>query len=691
MSALQKRAHRLETVSNHWQKQGRDTAQFNEELKRVNRTLERQRKIRKSLRRQEQISARRDRFRGQLLDAAGLGAAVAFPIKAAADFQQAMARVGAVARASDEDLGKLSKTARHLGATTNWSAKEAAEGMQFLAMAGFDTQQTMKAMPGMLNLASAAGTSLGRTADIASDILSAFELDAEAMSRVGDVLTNTFTSSNTNLEMLGDTMKYVAPVAAKMGVSLEDTAAMAGLLGNRGIKASQAGTSMKTMMARLAAPAKEARGVLNSLGVSVKDANGNMRHMPTILGDLHGKMAGFGDVAKAKIVKTLFGLESMAAATILLAEAGKGNIQAYSEKLKESGTAAKVAEKQNNTFWGRMKQLGSAASELAIIVGDALLPGITVLTEMLTSATSVVGSLANDFPTLTSAIVIGTAAIIALKVAAIAGGYAFTFLQGVWVTATGVATALSGGLTVVATGIRAIGLAMAANPIGIAIAGIALAAGLIVTHWEPIKTFFLDLWDTIDEYFIAAWDGFVTLLSFTPIGILAKHWEPIVGFFSGLWGRATAPIGDAWGFTLKVLSWTPLGLVVSNWQPIAEFFTGLWAGITKSASEAFDWIAGKIEWAGNAVGKLKSIFGSDDEGAAEKIVSTPAAANTIANIAPSRPPAAANTNNVTYANQITINTRPDQSTQDIVDEIERRQKEREAASMFDAAPAYAYR
>jgi phage-related tail protein len=216
---LTTRQQRLGAAATHWERMGRDASRFHSELRRVNSELERQRRMQASLRAQDANTARRGELRGQLFDAVALGATLAAPVRVAMEFEQSMAKVGAVARASGEELTRLTATARQLGATTNWTASQVAEGMQFLAMAGFNTEQTIAAMPGMLSLASAGAIDLGAAADIASNILTGFNMRAEEMGRLGDVMTNTFTTSNTNLQMLGESMKYVAPVAAATGVS----------------------------------------------------------------------------------------------------------------------------------------------------------------------------------------------------------------------------------------------------------------------------------------------------------------------------------------------------------------------------------------------------------------------------------------------------------------------------------------
>src|SRR5699024_4230767 len=156
----------------------------------------------------------------------------------------------------------------------------------YLAMAGFDTERIIGAMPGLLGLAAAAGADLGRTSDIASDILSGFGIEAENMGQVSDVLAKAMTTSNTTLETLGETMEYVGPIAREAGMSLEEPAAMAGLLGNVGIKGSEAGTAMRAMLLRLAAPTGAAAKALDGLGVEVLYVEGNVRNMVELMGEM---------------------------------------------------------------------------------------------------------------------------------------------------------------------------------------------------------------------------------------------------------------------------------------------------------------------------------------------------------------------------------------------------------------------
>ena len=303
---------------------------------------------------------------------AGLGAA----IKTGMGFEKTMANVQAVSRASKEDMAKLKEQAMKLGEDTEWSASQAAEGMTYLSMAGFKTNQTLAAMPSMLSLATAGSIDLGRAADISSNILTGFGLSAEEMGRVSDTLVNTFTSSNTTLEMLGHTMKYAAPVAKNLGVSLETAAAMAGKLGDAGIQGEMAGTTLRAVMLRLSAPSKAGADAMAELGVKTTDAAGNMRQMPDILADLQKSMSKMSESQKAAYTKAIFETEAMSGAMVLMEQAGKGALQPYIEKLKESGTAAKTAKEKNNNLAGDLVSLQSKVESLGIKIYDTLMPSL---------------------------------------------------------------------------------------------------------------------------------------------------------------------------------------------------------------------------------------------------------------------------------------------------------------------------
>lgn len=371
-------------------------------------------------------------LRGQALALTAVGYAAYRALGPSVEFEAQMSRVAAIARASAGEQERLTATARELGRSTPFTAVQAAQGMEYLAMAGFDTNQTIAAMPGLLNLAAAAGSDLGRTSDIASNILSGFNLQADQTGRLGDVLVNTFTTSNTTLEMLGATMSYVAPQAAAAGVGLEQTAAMAGLLGNQGIQGERAGTALRAMLARLVAPSNEAAAALEQLNVQVSDDQGNLRDIPTVLAEMDRAMQGMGSATRQELLTTIFGVEASTAALILTSEAGSGALQDYAGRLHESGTAAETAARMNDNARGALLRLSSAAQDAQISLGDALLPALADLAEQLVPIVQGIGNWIEAHPLLVEWTLKGAAALVAFNGAILILRGAFWLLFG-WV------------------------------------------------------------------------------------------------------------------------------------------------------------------------------------------------------------------------------------------------------------------
>ena len=295
----------------------------------------------------------------------------------AAGFEDQMAKVGAVSRASSEEMAALEAAARELGATTQFTAVQVGEAEQYLAMAGFSARENIAALPGVLNLAAATATDLGRAADISSDILSAFGLQAEEMTRVADVLALTCATANTNMELLGDSMKYVAPVARMAGLSLEETAAMAGLLGNIGIKGSEAGTALRAILNRMAAPTKEAQALFQKLGVTVKDSAGNLRSPVAVLGEMAAGLEKMGTAEQIAAMKMIAGEEAIAGFSELIQKEGIGAIAEYAKQLEAGGgSAAEMAARMNDTLAGSLRGLGSAWESVQITVGKLFIPAV---------------------------------------------------------------------------------------------------------------------------------------------------------------------------------------------------------------------------------------------------------------------------------------------------------------------------
>lgn len=337
--------------------------------------------------------------KGMMVAGAAVGAGLGLAVKTAADFEQAMSRVGALSGASAKDMDALTNQAKKLGAETSFSASQAAEGMSYLAMAGYKTNDIIAAMPGLLATAAAGQTELGATADIVSNILSGFGIKAEETARVADVMTKTFTNSNTDLQMLGYTMKYVAPVAHAAGYSLESMAAAAGVLGNAGIQADSAGTALRMMILRLAKPPKMAKKALNSLGISVSDASGNMKPLSAIIGEINEKTKGMSQAQKLATVSSISGTEA-SAAMLALMDAGQGTIDEFTKQLENSGGAAQeIADKQLDNLNGQLTILKSALEGAAISIGNALLPAVKFSIKVIQKMVDTFNSLPNGLKT----------------------------------------------------------------------------------------------------------------------------------------------------------------------------------------------------------------------------------------------------------------------------------------------------
>lgn len=412
-------------------------------------------------------------------------------IKVSADFEKAMNKVEAKSGATGATLEALRDQAKDLGATTKFSASQAADGMSFLAQAGWNSQQILKGMPALLSLAASSDMELGRAADITSNIMGAFNIKAEETNRVADVLAAVTAGANVDMEQLGDTMKKAAPIAATFGASLEGTAAAAGILGNVGIQGSDAGTAMKRAFLALSAPTSEASKMLNVMGIKTTDAQGNMLKFADIMAQLGGKLGSFPQSARLKVLNGLFGKIGIAGATKLQKAANSGELQKFSKRmLNVEGTAKRMADTMNKGAAGAMIRLQSSVHALALAIGESgLLESFTWLVKKLTEIASNMSKA--DKTTLKWGTAIAGLAIVLGPVISAFGALssAFSFLIPIF-------TGLFSGLVAV--------VSFLGGPITLAVVAFAALAGIVYNKWEPIKKFFTDLWDSIGKGFSKA-------------------------------------------------------------------------------------------------------------------------------------------------------------------------------------------
>lgn len=523
-------------------------------------------------------------------------------VKTAGNFEAAMSKVGAITQATDGDMKTLTATARELGAKTQFTATQAAEAMSYLGMAGWKTNQIIAGMPGLLNLAAAGGTDLARTADIVSDNLTAFDIAAEGASHMADVYATVITSTNTNVEMLGDTMKYAAPVAHAFGASMEETAALAGLMANAGIKASQAGTSLRSGFLRLAGPPKmaakameqlgmsmnditatqkEAAMAMASLGIQMSDTNGP-RKMSAILTELRDKTKDLGKEEKLSAMKAIFGTEA-ATGWIAVLNSGDGVFDKLVTQLEKSdGAAEKMAKRMQDNAKGAATRFQSAMESVAISIGSALLPSIAAITEKLAEYTGTIAQVAGEHPALISGVVEVGAVVVGLIGA--------VKLVNFGIAAYNAVTKLAAAHQLVWNA------ALSANPIGLIIVGVGalIAIGYqLYKNWDTvcagiikgfnwikdgivtIATAYIDFWLSMPEraaYAVGAVIGFISTLPERLMGIIsncdtagatfidnAKSWgsaavDGIIDMFTDLPGRIKAIAINAWNGAKNYLS-----------------------------------------------------------------------------------------------------------------------------------------
>jgi TP901 family phage tail tape measure protein len=466
-------------------------------------------------------------LRNVTLPVVGAGAAI---LATAGSFEASMNQVGVLTGAVGKDLGMLSDRARELGATTQFSASEAADAMTFLAMAGLNTRDVYDALPGTLELAAAAGTDLATAADIATNIMTPFGLKAEELTRINDTLANTFTATNTNMVQLAEGMKFVAPVASAMGIGLEETAAAMGLLGNAGIQGAMAGTTLRGVLSRLATPSQEAVKILQKLRIrksDVLDSEGNVKSLTAVVQSFEKAGASAGDLLK------VFGQRAGPGMAALVNQGTKALIE-QTEANKKQGTASEVAKARMKGFFGQLKKLGSAAKEAAISIGEAgLLDAATKLAAGLTKLVqwlSALGAPTKNFVVLVA----------------------------------GIAAAI--GPLLVAAGAISLAIAAITPPVAIAIGAIAGLIGIttaVVAHWTKVKSFFISLWDFTGKLFNTRIAQLLLHMNpFTVIPtLIINHWEKLREFFSNLFSgvkRLFSNFGNwikSWGSGWEMPDW----------------------------------------------------------------------------------------------------------------------------------------
>jgi len=556
---------------------------------------------------------------GVTLPIVGLGTVA---VKTAADFDSAMSEVKAISGATGTDFEQLRDKAKEMGAKTKFSASEAAEAMKYMAMAGWKTEDMLEGIEGIMNLAAASGENLGSTSDIVTDALTAFGLSASDSAHFSDVLAAASNNANTNVSMLGESFKYVAPVAGALGYSVEDTSVALGLMANSGIKASQAGTALRTTLTNMAKPTDDMLYAMNALGVSLTDEEGNMKSLMDIMEDLRsgfkggqisqeeyeesadrltkqwesGKLSnkdyakalnqlriqlhGTTEAEQAELAAMLAGKEGMSG-LLAIVNASDEDFQKLSDSIYAAdGTAQDMADTMLDNLGGQLTILKSTLEGVAISFGDILMPAIEKIVDKIQEFAEWLNGLSDEEK---EQIVKIAGIVAAIGPALLILGKVFKAVSEIGSTVKNV--------------IKAFGLLGKALPTVAIVAGIAILVGAFVHLWKTNEEFrdnITEIWNGIKEKFQEFGQTIVDKLNemgfdFEDFGeVIKAAWQAICDFLAPIFEGAFQLVQDILGTALDVLTGlfdVFAGIFTGDWKRVWEgikkVFSSIWEGIKK--------------------------------------------------------------------------------------------------------------
>lgn len=567
--------------------------------------------------------------KGVTLPIVGLGTAV---VKTGMDYEAGMSKVQAISGATGAEMVKLGEKAMEMAAKTKFSTADSAEAYQYMAMAGWKASDMVDGLAGIMNLAAASGENLGTTSDIVTDALTAFGLKAADSGRFADVLAAASNNANTNVSMLGESFKYVAPVAGAMGYSVEDVSVALGLMANSGIKASQAGTSLRTAITNMASPTKNMAAVMDTYGISLTDANGNMLSLSEIMGVLRDKMGALDESTQASAASALFGKEAMSGMLAII-NAAPDDFNKLTEAINNSnGTTEKMASIMQDNAAGAFERLKSAIDVLFTKLSEHLLPTFTSVVEKITDVVNWFGSLDEGTQKLIITIV-GLAA--AVGPVLIGVGKVITAVSTIGGAVSSVVGVVTGGIGQVISiggklmgGVKALFALVAANPIAAAVVAVIAAFAVLWTNCEAFRNFFIGLWEGLKsavssfvEWFKSAWDGIGEFFSnlwegvketFTSLGEwIAEKASEIVEFFKEAWNGLIEFFGELWEGIKEVFAgvaeffgevfMAAVEAISTAWSAVVEFFSGVWESIQGVFSTVAEVLGGLFQSAAEAV------------------------------------------------------------------------------------------
>ena len=537
----------------------------------------------------------------------GVGVAA---VKTAADFDSAMSQVAAVSGATGKDFDNLRNKAREMGAKTKFSATEAAEAMNYMAMAGWKTEDMLDGIEGVMNLAAASGEDLATTSDIVTDALTAFGLSAKDSGHFADILAAASSNANTNVSMMGETFKYCAPIAGALGFSAEDTAEAIGLMANAGIKSSQAGTALRTIMNNLAGDVKISGKSIGDVTIATTNADGSMRNLSDILADCRSAFGNLTESEKAQAAESLVGKNAMSGFLALM-NAGQGDIDKLSSAIDNcDGSAEKMAMTMQDNLAGQLTILKSQLQELAISFGDILMPAIRSIVSKLQGFVDKLNGMDEGTKR--------TIVTIALLVASIGP---LLVIIGTAISKIGVAMQ---GFVKLANGISKLKIAIQGGTgvlgkLGAALGGISAPVLAVVAVIAVLVAAFVHLWKTNEGFrdaIIGTWNrikdtisgfcqGIVDRLNalgfqFTDIvDVLKTAWDGfcqvLAPIFEGVFNSIANILSTVTGVITGILD-VFIGIFTGNWSQawtgVKEIFSSIWNGISSFFTNILNVIKG---------------------------------------------------------------------------------------------------
>lgn len=549
----------------------------------------------------------------------GVGAAA---VKTATDFEAGMSEVKAISGATGSEFDALRDKAIEMGAKTKFSASDSADAFKYMAMAGWDASQMMDGIAGVMDLAAASGEDLATTSDIVTDALTAFGLQASDSAHFADVLAQASSKSNTNVGLMGETFKYVAPVAGALGYSIEDTAVAIGLMANSGIKGSQAGTALRSTITRLAKPVGEAKDAVEELGISITNADGTMKPLSQTMVELREKFAGLTEEQKAQYAAMLAGQEGMSG-LLAIVNASDEDFQKLTDEINNAnGAAEDMASVMMDNTAGAVEQLKGALESAGILIGEKLTPYIRQLAEWITGLVEKFNSLSEEeqdqivkFGLILAAI--GPVLLILAKVISVVSTVVKAFkLFGTTMTTiktsidlvkagyAGLATQM-GGIPKLIAGIST-GFGGMLAPIAAVIAVVAVLVGAFVTLWKTNEEFrdnMVGIWNSIKESINNFFDGVVERINalgfdFENITEVIKTvWfalcDVLAPVFEGAFNTIAIVLDGVFNQILSVMD-IFIGLFTGNWEQLGEGVKGVVSGIVETFANLGSNILGVI-------------------------------------------------------------------------------------------------